>query len=175
MSAPAPPGPAPVAQWRQRFIEDLGGLVVDYGTPRAVVRVLGWMVVSDPPEQSAREIQEELTLSAGSVSAAVRMLADAGMLERVSHPGDRHIYYRLRPEGWALALAARLRSLVQLRQVADRALQAAGPEADHRLLSMRDTYSRIEVRMAELLPQSPDLAPEGAVSTDRWPSRGGAR
>jgi hypothetical protein len=80
--------------WHQRFIEELSGPVLDSDTPRAVVHVLGWSVVCDPPEQTAAKIQEALTLSAGSVSAPV--LVDSEMLERVARPGQRHVYYRLR-------------------------------------------------------------------------------
>ena len=74
----APQRPAP--HWRERFVEDLGLLALDLGTPRANVRVLGWMVVCDPPEQSAQDIQAGLKLSAGSVSAATRMLTGLGYL-----------------------------------------------------------------------------------------------
>ncbi len=145
----APQRPAP--HWRERFVEDLGLLALDLGTPRANVRVLGWMVVCDPPEQSAQDIQAGLKLSAGSVSAATRMLTGLGYLERVGYPGDRHIYYRLRPEGWNRALAARLRTVTQLRELADRALASAGGGSHERLQDMRDVYAWFEDRIEELL------------------------
>jgi DNA-binding transcriptional regulator GbsR (MarR family) len=137
--------------WRQRFIEELGGLVLDSDTPRAVVRVLGWIVVCDPPQQTAGDIQEALTLSSGSVSAAVRTLVDSGMLERVARPGERHTYYRLRPGGWGRVLESRFRTVTQLREVADRALVASRGEADHRLMDMRDAYSQFEAQLGVLI------------------------
>jgi DNA-binding transcriptional regulator GbsR (MarR family) len=148
---------AATSDWRERFIEELGGLVLDNGTPRSVVRVLGWMVVCDPPAQTALSIQLQLTLSAGGVSAAVRMLADTGMVERVAHPGDRHIYYRLRKGSWERALESRFRTVVQLREVAERALEASGGEADHRLSNMRAMYAWFEMRISELLEESHNL------------------
>ena len=90
--------------WRHRFVEEMGGLVLVHGTPRGLMRVLAWMVVCEPPEQTAADIQKELTLSAGSVSTSLRMLGDIGMVERVARPGDRHIYYRLWDEGWEFVL-----------------------------------------------------------------------
>jgi DNA-binding transcriptional regulator GbsR (MarR family) len=137
--------------WRERFIEELGGLVHESGMPRAVVRVLGWMAVCEPPEQTASTIGSELKLSSGSVSTATHMLVDSGMLERIARPGDRHIYYRLHPGGWERALEVRFHALVQLRKVADRALDSAGDEADHRLRDMRDVYARFETNLGELL------------------------
>jgi len=109
------------------------------------------MAVCDPPEQSARDIQTALELSAGSVSAATRLLIGGGMLERVAHRGDRHIYYRLRSGRWEAVLEARLRTLVRLREIADRCLLFAGDEADDRLQELRDVYAWFEDHLDELL------------------------
>ena len=83
--------PAATPGWRERFIEELGGLVHESGMPRAVVRVLGWMAVCEPPEQTASTIGSELKLSSGSVSTATHMLVDSGMLERIAQIGRAHV------------------------------------------------------------------------------------
>jgi DNA-binding transcriptional regulator GbsR (MarR family) len=137
--------------WRSAFVEEMGVLALELGVPRAMVRVLGWMAVCDPPEQSAKEIQSGLMLSAGAVSSATRTLIRTGMLERVAHRGDRRIHYRLRPGSWEGALEARLRTLSQLRLVADRAIRSAGDDADERLQDMRDVYEWFEDQLDELL------------------------
>ena len=72
-------------------------------------------------------------------------------LERVGYPGDRHIYYRVRPEGWNRAVAARLRTVTHLRELADRALASAGGGRHERLQEMRDVYAWFEDRIEELL------------------------
>ena len=144
----------PEFDWRRHFVEDFGGRVIVYGTPRATMRVLGWMLVCDPPEQTAGEIQDGLRLSAGSVSTALRMLGDVGMLERFARPGDRHSYYRVCAHAWERVLEGRFRTFTEMRTVADRALQAAGHDADHRLLDMRDTYALFETGVAALLRES---------------------
>lgn len=146
-----------VPDWRQSFVEDLGVLALDAGVPRATVRVLAWLVVCEPSEQCAPEIQNALHLSAGAVSAATRTLVGTGMLERAAHPGDRHIYYRLRAGGWESALHSRLRTLVRIREVADRALQA-NPRADHRLHDLRDVYAWFEEQLDELLARRPTIS-----------------
>jgi DNA-binding transcriptional regulator GbsR (MarR family) len=142
---------SPTDDWRLRFIEDMCGLVLVQGTPRALMRVLGWMIVAKSPELTAPQIQEELTLSAGSVSTSLRTLTEVGILERVTRPGDRRIYYRLCSQGWERVLEARFRGLTEMRQVADRALDAAGREADDRLVEMRDTYAFMEAGVKDLL------------------------
>ncbi len=154
----ASPFPAPI--WRRPTgnvisREALGGFVLVEGTPRAVMRVLGWLVVCQPREQTAADIQEELALSAGSVSAAVRTLGELGMLEHVTRPGDRRTFHRLRQQGWEQALTLHFRALGELRRLADSTIDAAGGEADERLLEMRDTYALLEDGITKLAAREP--------------------
>jgi DNA-binding transcriptional regulator GbsR (MarR family) len=151
MTAPRPAKRRSAPDWRVSFIEELGLLALDSGVPRGVMRVLGWMVVCEPAEQSAQDIQAGLKLSAGTVSAATRMLIGVGYLERVAYPGDRHIYHRLRRAGWDQALEARLRTVTQLRDLADRTLASVGDQGHERLQEMRDVYAWFETHIGELL------------------------
>jgi hypothetical protein len=110
-------------------------------------------MVCDPPEQSARDIQDRLRLSAAAVSTATRQLITAGMLERVSRPGDRHIYYRLAAGSWDAPLEAKLRALGRLRQVADKGIAAAGNRVDYRLIEMRDAFAWFEDQLDQHIKQ----------------------
>jgi len=139
--------------WRNAFIEHFGIVGDDMGMPRTMTRVLGWLVVCEPAEQSARQIQEGLGLSAGSVSTGLGGLVRGGLVERLTFPGDRNYHYRVRPGGWHQLLAARVRVLTEIRRIADQAVAAAGAHADHRLDEMRDFYAMCERRFAELLDQ----------------------
>ena len=156
--------------WRQAFVEEMGGLALEMGTPRAVVRVLAWMVVCDPPEQTAQEIQTHLTLSAGSVSEATRALTASGMLERLSVPGDRRTRYRVQAGSWERVLESRLRTLARLRPVAGRAVDAGGGEADGRLAELYDIYSWFEHQLDALASRR-----RGALSDLRTPMRASRR
>ena len=174
------PGPdvhAADARWREGFVEELGVLAADLGVPRAVVRVLGWLVVCDPAEQSAGDIEAALRLSAGSVSAATRTLVGTRLIERTARPGDRRIYYRLRPGGWEGALETRLRASTRLREVADRAVHTSGGEADERLKDMRDVYAWFEGRLDDLLLErrggGVTSAPTRGGGVTSAPTRGG--
>ena len=151
---PSPRGDPAGADWRRSFVEDMGSLVLVNGTPPAVLRVLAWLVVCEPHEQTAADLQAHLTLSAGSVSVAVRSLCARGVAERATRPGDRRTYYRLCEHGWEMALAARFRALSEVRNVAERAIAAAGGDADERLVEMRDTNALVEAGVDELLRHS---------------------
>jgi DNA-binding transcriptional regulator GbsR (MarR family) len=118
------------------------------------MRVLGWMVVCEPAEQTAVDVQNELTLSAGSVSTSLRYLGEIGLVDRVSRPGDRRIFYRLDTDGWELVLQQRFRAFNEIRVVADKAVGASSGEANDRLHEMRDTWAFLEARAADLLVAS---------------------
>ncbi|HEY6429803.1 MAG TPA: hypothetical protein VIX84_21450 [Acidimicrobiales bacterium] len=148
--------------WRQSFVEDFCERDLVPGMPRASMRVLGWMFVCTPGVQSARQIMEELRLSAGSVSAAVNALHDNGILERAVRAGDRHVYYRLRPHAWENVLEARFRTIAEVRRAADRSLRASGGEADQRLRDLREMCGRVELGLAEILHRGASAAAQQA-------------
>jgi len=144
------------SDWRHDFAEDMSGLVLVCGSRRSVMRVLGWMVVCEPSEQTATEIQEELGLSAGSVSIAMRTLGDMGLLERVARPGQRRVYYRLRARGWDPVLAEHFRPLGEVRNLAEDAIDAndGAADDDDRLEELRTTFALMEDGVADLLRQN---------------------
>ena len=135
-------------------MEDMGGMVLVNGAPRALMRVLGWMVVCEPSDQTAADVQSELGLSAGSVSTSLRYLGEIGLVERVSRPGDRRIFYRMHTDGWEVMLQQRFRAFNEIRQVAEKAVAAAAGQANDRLHEMRDTWAFLEASSAELLVAS---------------------
>jgi DNA-binding transcriptional regulator GbsR (MarR family) len=149
------PCAADVSDWRQRFVAAVAERDLVSGATPAARRVLGWMVVCEPDEQTASDLQEALDLSAGSVSGAVRMLGEAGLLERVDRPGDRRSHYRLRQHAWGRVLAVHFRELAEVHQLADRAIEAGGGEAEHhRLVEMRRAFALMTRGIEDLLHQS---------------------
>lgn len=159
-STPAAPG------WRREFVERFAIIGRYTAMPPAMTRLLGWLVVCDPPQQTARQLQDGLGLSAGSVSTALGELTRAGLVERLLVPGERTTCYRIRPDGWARMLAGRLRVLAEIRLVADQALLAAGRDADERLREMRAFYDGLEQVLGRL-----SVDPGGVAATSgSWPS-----
>ena len=104
------------------------------------------------------------------LSTSLRTLTEIGVLERVARPGDRRIFYRFCPQGWERVLESRFRALTEIRQVADRALDAAGSDADDRLFEMRDTYALMEAGVKDLLRVSLERN-DGAPSAETTPLR----
>ncbi len=98
---------------------------------RAAGRILGWLMICEPPHQSSGELVEALGISAGSVSTQVRYLESLGIVERTSFPGDRATYYQLRPHGWVERMwdeQQRLEAMVQLARAAEDVMPAERPD-----------------------------------------------
>ncbi len=68
-----------------------------YGMPRMMGRVFAWLLVCDPPEQTAAQLSEALDASKGAISGATGMLVRSGLVDRLHIRGERADRFRLRP------------------------------------------------------------------------------
>ena len=84
-----------------RFVDATGTWAAkSYGLPQMTGRVLGWLLVCDPPEQTAAQLAEALHASKGSISSATNMLVRLKLVERLHVRGERADRFRIRPEAW---------------------------------------------------------------------------
>jgi len=89
----------------RQFIEDAGDMLNEHGMPHMAGRVIGSLLVCDPPHRSLDELAEDLSASRGSISMATQLLLRIGVIDKLSLPGERRHYYRVRPEVWLQQLA----------------------------------------------------------------------
>jgi DNA-binding transcriptional regulator GbsR (MarR family) len=130
-----------------RFAEEASTLFERTGLAPMTGRILGWLLVADPPEQSAEGIAEVLDASRGSVSMSTRLLIDIGLVERVRVRGERRAFYRIGPGVWSEMLRQNLRRLSDMRRLAERGLEVLGPGASgqrENLEEMRGLYEHFE-------------------------------
>lgn len=60
-----------------------------FGVPPVVGRVIGWLLICDPPRQTAAGISEGLGISRSAVGQAVSTLETWRVVERTRPPGER--------------------------------------------------------------------------------------
>ncbi|MBI1297384.1 MarR family transcriptional regulator [bacterium] len=136
------------------YVEEFGLFWEQMGLPRMTGRILGWLLICDPPEQTMTDLTEVLQASKSSISTGTRMLIQFGFIERISLPGERKDYYRLLPHLWTRVLAAKQGQLTDFLQLAQRGL-ALLSETDaqrrERLEEMHDLYAFMEVEYPKLL------------------------
>jgi DNA-binding transcriptional regulator GbsR (MarR family) len=102
---------------RLDFVERFGIERAMAGAPRMEGRVLGYLMTSDKPYVSARELAHELQASSGSISTTCRALMEAGFIHRHAIPGDRNHYYRVDDDIWGSFLAGERRYLDRQRSL----------------------------------------------------------
>jgi DNA-binding transcriptional regulator GbsR (MarR family) len=78
----------------ERFIEEMGLISQQHGTPRIAGRIVGLLMI-EGRELSLQQISERLGVSRASVSTNARQLARSGTLRLTTHAGNRQDYYEL--------------------------------------------------------------------------------
>jgi DNA-binding MarR family transcriptional regulator len=78
----------------EEFVERVGRFFEGDGAARTSGRMLGLLLLSTR-EMSMDEIADRLKVSRASVSTNARQLETYGIVQRVSHMGDRRDFYRV--------------------------------------------------------------------------------
>lgn len=138
----------------QRFIEEVGLFFETRGVQRMAGRVMGWLLICDPPHQSADELAEALMASKGSISTSTRLLMQFGMVEKTSLPGQRRDYFVISPNCWNNAIREAQNKITEFRIIAERGLDVLknkDPQVKQRLETMHDMYFFLEQEWGALI------------------------
>ena len=150
----------------QRFVEEVGIFFEQSGLPRMAGRILGWLLISDPPHQTTSELAEVLLASKGSISTITRLLIRIGLIERTSLPGERHDYFCLKPGAWHQMFKDSLVQVTAARQLAEHGLELLEGKAHVNRLSlkeMRNMYTFFERELPVLLERWEQERKEGEL------------
>jgi len=80
------------------FADEFGRFFArQYGMAPMNGRVLGWLLICDPPAQTAAEIAEALQASRSAVGTAVDLLEKAALVRRTRAPGERAARISINP------------------------------------------------------------------------------
>src|SRR4030065_2245808 len=136
------------------FIEDIGLYFEQMGLPRMAGRILGALLITDPPSQSITDLSVRLSASKSSISIMARLLVERGLIERVASPVPRRDYYRFKPGGWNIYMRQWLGLIAGLHQITERGLALIDekpPALKERLKEAHDLFSFIEHEFPTLL------------------------
>jgi DNA-binding transcriptional regulator GbsR (MarR family) len=169
---------APLTPQQSAFIEEMGQFLGGYGMTPMAGRMWGWLLLCDPPEQTAADIADALGASRGAISGTARILTSAGFIRRTKKRGDRREYFSSPPEALDSMLMNAGAVYRQLREIAEHGVAAAGdsPSARARLEEFRDVITFIETELPRLLDRffrerSGDLPPPAPVKAPLTSSR----
>lgn len=138
----------------KQFVEDVGLFFERSGLPRMAGRILGWLLVCDPPHQSATDLAEVLEASKGSISSMTRLLIQIGLIQRTSLPGQRRDYFYIQTGAWFALLQHEVKAVAAFRRILEHGVALiadAEPATQERLLEIRDVYAFFERELPSLL------------------------
>jgi DNA-binding transcriptional regulator GbsR (MarR family) len=130
-----------------QFVEEMGQFLGSLGMTPMAGRMWGYLLICDPPEQTAADIAEALHASRGAISGTARLLAGSGLIRRSTRPGDRREYFSAPAEALDSMLASAGAIYRQMREIAERGLAATADrslEARARLQEFHDVMTFVE-------------------------------
>src|SRR3954454_443898 len=137
-----------------QFVEEMGQFLGGLGMTPMAGRMWGWLLICDPPEQTAGEIAEALQASRGAISGTARILAGPGLIRRTTRRGDRREYFAAPPEALDSMLASAGAIYRQMREIAERGLAATADrpaESRARLQEFHDVMSFVETEVPRVI------------------------
>ena len=139
-----------------QFVEEMGQFLGSIGMTPMSGRMWGWLLICEPPEQTAADIASALHASRGAISGTARLLATAGLIRRASRPGDRREYFSAPAEALDSMLSSAGAIYRQMREIAERGLAATADRpaaARARLQEFHDVMTFVEQEVPLLIGQ----------------------
>ncbi len=133
------------------YIEEVALFCEGLGLPRIAGRIVGLLLVCEPPSRTAAQLTAELGASKASVSQMTRFLVDSGLIERFTVRGSRSTHFRISEDGFEALFEREIAALTALRTIADRGIELLGAdEHADRLRRVAALFRFFEEAMPEL-------------------------
>jgi DNA-binding transcriptional regulator GbsR (MarR family) len=143
------------------WVEKVAMYLARDGVPPIAGRVLGWLMVCDPPEQTPAQISAAIGASRASLTSNLRLLTGMGFLTWRTRPGGRTGYYRMAEEAWSAVVRRQVAGITSFLDITRAGLDLVGPDGD-RSNRVRQAHAAFEW-MAEVFENAPPL-PQVATS-----------
>ena len=128
------------------------------GVPPIAGRILGWLMVCDPPEQSAGQISAAVGASRASLTMNLRLLTSMGFLTWRTRPGDRTMYYRMADDAWQTVVRRQIAGIASFLDITRQGLDLLGPE-DDKAARIRQAHATF-AWMAKIFDNAPPIEQE---------------
>ncbi|MBP2479573.1 hypothetical protein JOF53_008445 [Crossiella equi] len=135
------------------WVERVAAFLTADGIPPIAGRILGWLMICDPPEQSAAEISVAIGASRASLTTNLRMLLTLQLLIRRTKPGERTAYYQVDEQAWITVVRRQIASLATFTSITADGLDLIGPDSSRatRILAAQ----RVFTWMTEVFQNAP--------------------
>ena len=125
--------------------------VEEYALPPITGRVIGWLLICEPPTQSAGEIADAIGASRASLTTTLRFLVTGGFVQRHRRPGDRTTYFGVDDDMWETVVQRRIASMMSFSEITIEGMNLVGPSSRRadRLRAAREFFSWTALRLAK--------------------------
>ncbi|HUK73281.1 MAG TPA: helix-turn-helix domain-containing protein [Streptosporangiaceae bacterium] len=122
-----------------------------YGVKIITGRVLGWLMICDPPHQSVGQIARAIGASRTAVASSLRFLTAAGFVRQDPRSGERVVRYGMDNDAWTTVMRRRLAALVSFREIAQDGIQMIGPAdpRSERMRAARDIFDWLDAVVSD--------------------------
>lgn len=147
-----------------QWVERVTAYLTRDGFPPIAGRILGWLLICDPPEQSAAEIAAAIDASRASLTTNMQVLMVMGVVSRHSRPGERTAYYRVEDEAWERLVRQRIASLASFCEITSAGMNLVGPESPRasRIRAAHETFDWMARVFADAPPMPSRKRPRSA-------------
>jgi DNA-binding transcriptional regulator GbsR (MarR family) len=137
----------------RQFAEEVGRVFEQLGVSRMAGRILGWLLICDPPRQSSADLGAALGASKGAISTATRLLESYGLARRLAVPGERGDYFEMTPDAFNRAhdQVGKARIFRELMEMGLAVLGDQDSPRAERLRETRDLYAFLERELPGLM------------------------
>ena len=149
-----------VVNQSEQFIEDTGLIFENIGLGRTPGRIIGALMINDPPYMNMNEIVECTSMSKASISTGLSMLTSVGFIQKFSIPSERPDYYRIDSDFWMNGIMAKMTAMEGFRQSLGKAIEIIAskkedkhPERTKTLEEMFEMYQFFERRLPQLFEE----------------------
>jgi len=122
---PTRPNPQHLEAWVERVA---AAFAQHFGLPPITGRILGWLLICDPPEQSAGAIADAIGASRASLTTSMRLLTAGEFVRRRHRPGERTTFFRIDDDAWERVIRQRIIGMASLREITEDAMALIGPD-----------------------------------------------
>jgi hypothetical protein len=150
---------------RGEFAEQLALVYERVGMPRMAGRILGWLIVCEPPHPTLEELGRAVHGSKASMSTMTRLLEQVGIAVRHRRPGEKRDRIGIRPDVWSEISKREVALARTIRELCDRTLKALPEDSDARLRlwGYRAQYAFLEEELPRVLERFRERNPAAAA------------
>lgn len=139
---------------KQRQVERIGVGFEKAGVPPVGARIIGLLMMAEPPYLSFDDLVEATQASKSSVSNALKILQTEGLVDYITFSGDRKRYFQLYSSTWLEILKDRMKGFTSLREIIIETMAMRSsqyPEFNHTLEEVAKLYGELEKQMMRVI------------------------